>query len=50
MQPSDSTTAQEAEIMFVDNVVLAGVITVGLMVAFFAGFGLFIWRDAKKKQ
>ncbi|MDL0439729.1 MULTISPECIES: cytochrome c oxidase subunit CcoM [Stutzerimonas] len=36
--------------MFVDNVVLAGVVTVGLMVAFFAGFGYFVWRDAHKKK
>lgn len=36
--------------MFVDNVVLAGVVTVGLMVAFLAGLGYFIWRDAHKKS
>ncbi|WP_313026498.1 cytochrome c oxidase subunit CcoM [Pseudomonas lopnurensis] len=36
--------------MFVDNVVLAGVVTVGLMVAFFVGFGYFVWRDAHKKK
>ncbi|AHY42097.1 cytochrome c oxidase subunit CcoM [Stutzerimonas decontaminans] len=36
--------------MFVDDVVLAGVVTVGLMVAFFAGFGYFVWRDAHKKK
>ncbi|AFN77088.1 MULTISPECIES: cytochrome c oxidase subunit CcoM [Pseudomonadaceae] len=36
--------------MFVDNVVLAGVVTVGLMVAFLGGFGYFIWRDAQKKR
>ncbi|WP_033053460.1 cytochrome c oxidase subunit CcoM [Pseudomonas sp. GM41(2012)] len=28
--------------MFFDNVVIAGVLTVGLMVLFFAGFGFFI--------
>ena len=28
--------------MFFDNVVFAGVLTVGLMVVFFAGFGLFL--------
>ena len=49
MQPSDSTTAWRKEIMFVDNVVLAGVVTVGLMVAFLGGFGYFIWQDAHKK-
>jgi len=50
MQPSDSETARRQEIMFVDNVVLAGVVTVGLMVAFLGGFGYFIWRDAQKKR
>lgn len=28
--------------MFLDNVVIAGVLTVGLMVLFFAGLGIFI--------
>jgi nitrate reductase NapE component len=50
MQPSDSTTLRRQEIMFVDNVVLAGVVTVGLMVAFLGGFGYFIWQDAHKKR
>ena len=36
--------------MFLDNVVVAGVITVGLMVVFFAGFGLFIWKDSHKRK
>lgn len=36
--------------MFVDNVVLAGVVTVGLMVAFLGGFGYFIWQDSQKKR
>ncbi|WP_284691949.1 cytochrome c oxidase subunit CcoM [Pseudomonas oligotrophica] len=36
--------------MFVDSVVLAGVVTVGLMVAFLGGVALFIWRDSKKKR
>ena len=36
--------------MFVDNVVLEGVVTVGLMVAFLGGFGYFIWKDAHKKR
>jgi hypothetical protein len=49
MQPSDSTTTRRQEIMFVDNVVLAGVVTVGLMVAFLGGFVYFIWQDAHKK-
>ncbi|MET0610833.1 cytochrome c oxidase subunit CcoM [Pseudomonas caspiana] len=36
--------------MFFDNVVVAGVVTVGLMLVFFAGFGLFIWKDSKKRK
>jgi type IV secretory pathway TrbD component len=36
--------------MFLDNVVLAGVVTVGLMIVFFAGFGLFIWKDSHKRK
>lgn len=30
--------------MFLDNVVLAGVVTVGLMCAFFVGFGIIAYR------
>jgi hypothetical protein len=37
-------------VMFFDNVVFAGVLTVGLMVLFFAGFGFFIWKDANKRK
>jgi len=37
-------------VMFFDNVVFAGVLTVGLMVLFFAGFGFFIWKDAHKRR
>jgi hypothetical protein len=36
--------------MFFDNVVIAGVVTVGLMVLFFVGFGIFIWKDASKRK
>jgi type IV secretory pathway TrbD component len=36
--------------MFLDNVVVAGVVTVGLMLVFFAGFGLFIWKDSKRRK
>lgn len=36
--------------MFFDNVVIAGVVTVGLMVLFFAGLGLFIWKDSHKRK
>ncbi|WP_434695626.1 cytochrome c oxidase subunit CcoM [Pseudomonas sp. Z1-14] len=36
--------------MFIDNVVFAGVLTVGLMFVFLAGFGLFIWKDAHKRK
>jgi len=35
--------------MFLDTVVLAGIGTVALMVAFFGGVGYFIWKDAHKK-
>lgn len=35
--------------MFIDEVVLAGVGTVVLMVAFLGGVGLFIWRDSHRK-
>ena len=41
--------AQEA-VMFLDNVVIAGVLTVGLMVLFFAGLGIFIWKDSQKRN
>jgi hypothetical protein len=37
-------------VMFFDNVVIAGVITVGLMVCFFAGLGVFIWKDSHKRK
>jgi len=37
-------------VMFLDNVVIAGVVTVGLMVLFFAGLGLFIWKDSHKRK
>lgn len=36
--------------MFFDNVVIAGVVTVGLMLLFFAGLGLFIWKDSNKRK
>ncbi|WP_426140596.1 cytochrome c oxidase subunit CcoM [Pseudomonas sp. DWP3-1-2] len=36
--------------MFFDNVVVAGVATVGLMLVFFAGFGFFIWKDSQKSK
>ncbi|WP_309304265.1 cytochrome c oxidase subunit CcoM [Pseudomonas sp. LS1212] len=36
--------------MFFDNVVIAGVITVGLMLLFFAGLGVFIWKDSHKRK
>ncbi|WP_345774561.1 cytochrome c oxidase subunit CcoM [Pseudomonas entomophila] len=36
--------------MFFDNVVIAGVVTVGLMLVFFAGLGLFIWKDSHKRK
>lgn len=36
--------------MFMDVVVIAGIGTVGLMVAFFAGFAYFVWKDAHKAK
>ena len=36
--------------MFLDSSVVAGVVTVGLMIVFFAGFGLFIWKDSRKRK
>ena len=36
--------------MFLDNVVIAGVFTVGLIVLFFAGLGIFIWKDSRKRK
>ena len=40
---------QEASIMLIDEVVLAGIVTVGLMVLFFGGVGYFIWKDSHKR-
>lgn len=34
--------------MFIDEVVIAGVLTVGLMVAFLVGVGVFIYQDSRK--
>ncbi len=36
--------------MFMDDAVLAGIITVGACVVFFGGFGLFIWKDSHKNK
>lgn len=36
--------------MFIDEVVIAGVVTVGLMVAFLGGVGWFIWHDSHKPR
>ena len=36
--------------MFLDNVVIAAVLTVGLMLLFFAGLGIFIWKDMQKRK
>ena len=46
----DDVRQQEASIMFIDEVVLAGILTVGLMVVFFGGVGIFIWKDSHKKS
>jgi HAMP domain-containing protein len=36
--------------MFIDEVVIAGVVTVGMMVAFLGGVVWFIWRDSQKPR
>lgn len=36
--------------MYIDEVVIAGVVTVGMMVAFLGGVVWFIWRDSHKKR
>lgn len=35
--------------MFIDETVIAGVVTVGLMVAFLGAVAVFIWRDSQKQ-
>lgn len=50
MNPSSKRKEkQEANTMFIDEVVLAGIVTVGLMVLFCGGVGLFIWKDSHKR-
>ena len=36
--------------MFLDGVVLSGILIVGLCVVFVAGFAAFIWKDAHKRR
>lgn len=36
--------------MFIDEVVIAGIATVALMVAFLGGVVWFVWRDSQKKS
>ncbi len=36
--------------MFIDEVVIAGLLIVGLTLAFCAGVGFFIWQDARKGE
>ena len=36
--------------MYMDDAVLAGIITVGACVVFFGGFAVFIWNDMQKKK
>lgn len=36
--------------MFIDDAVFAGLLTVGLMVVFLAGVGVFIYKDAQKTR
>ncbi|MFK3797873.1 MULTISPECIES: cytochrome c oxidase subunit CcoM [unclassified Pseudomonas] len=35
--------------MFLDHAVIAGVGTVMLILSFFAGLSLFIWKDSRKR-
>jgi hypothetical protein len=50
VKPSQTDRHNRRQPMFVDTVVLAGVGTVLLMVAFFGGVGYFIWKDAHKRK
>lgn len=36
--------------MFFDEVVLSGILIVGLCLVFFGGFAAFIWKDAHKRK
>jgi hypothetical protein len=36
--------------MFLDEVVIAGLLIVGLCVVFCTGLGVFIWKDAQKQK
>jgi len=36
--------------MYIDAAVIAGLLTVALILAFFGGIGLFIWSDIKKSS
>lgn len=36
--------------MYIDAAVIAGLLTVLLILAFFGGVGLFIWSDIKKTK
>lgn len=36
--------------MFLDNVVVAGIVTVGLMFAFFVGFGIIAYRHITRDK
>ncbi|WP_336885906.1 cytochrome c oxidase subunit CcoM [Pseudomonas petrae] len=35
--------------MFLDHAVIAGVMTVGLLMVIYSGVGLFIWRDSPRR-
>ncbi len=36
--------------MFLDEVVIAGILIVGLCIAFCAGVVAFIWKDSRKRR
>lgn len=42
--------AEQETAMFIDEVVLAGILTVGLMIVFCGGVGYFIWKDSHKRK
>ena len=48
LQPYTNIHGCGDALMFIDDAVIAGLLTVGLMVVFLAGVGVFIYQDARK--
>ena len=48
LQPYTDIHGCGEALMFIDDAVIAGLLTVGLMVVFLAGVGVFIYKDARK--